>query len=143
MKTYLQFIAEAEQRLKFKKYIHGSDKESISSIKKTGPKPSPTGSEGPGHYATPDSDKARKYAAFVSKQRNSTPATVSYRVPAGRVSTTTDIPKGVTSQKKTTSQKPVVHNKRTGHVAMDPEYANKTMIRNPPPTIRASNKSKR
>jgi hypothetical protein len=53
------------------------------------------------------------------------------------VSTTTDIPKGVTSQKKTTPEKPVVHNKRTGHVAMDPEYANKKMIRNPSPTIRA------
>jgi hypothetical protein len=137
MKTFSQFIIEAEQRLSFKKYVHGSDKESIASIKKTGPKPSPKGSEGPGHYATPDAEKARKYASFVSKQRNSTPATVSYRVPTKRVSITTDIPKGVTSQKKTTSQKPVVHNKKTGHVAMDPEYANKTMIRNSSPTIRA------
>jgi hypothetical protein len=136
MKTFSQFITEAEQRLKFKKYVHGSDKESIASIKKIGPKPSSQGSEGPGHYATPDSKKAQKYAAFVSKQRNSTPATVSYRVPAGRVSTTTDIPRGVTSKNKTTSEKPVVHNKKTGHVAMDSEYANKTMIRNPSPTIK-------
>jgi len=136
MKTFSQFIVEAEKRLKFKKYVHGSDKESISSIKKMGPKPSPQGSEGPGHYATPDPKKAQKYAAFVSKQRNSTPATVSYRVPVGRVSTTTDIPRGVTSKKKTTSEKPVVHNQKTGHVAMDSKYANKTMIRNSSPTIK-------
>jgi len=143
MKTYSQFITEAQKRLKFKEYIHGSDEKSISSIKRTGPKPSSKGSEGPGHYATPDRKKARQYASFVSKQRNGKPATVSYKVPASRVAVTSNIPKGVTSQKKTTSEKPVVHNKVTGHVAMDSDYANKKMVRNPSPTIQASGKSKR
>lgn len=137
MKTYSQFIAEAQKRLTFRIFTHGSDKESISSIKKTGPKPSPAGSEGPAHYATPSSDKAGKYASLVSRQRNSTPATVSYRVPVNRIATTTNIPKGVTSKKKTTPENPVVHNTVTSHVAMEPEYANRTMIRNPPPTIKA------
>ena len=143
MKTYQQFLTEAQKKLEFKRYTHGSDERAISSIKKTGPKPSLKGSEGPGHYTTPDLSKALKYAQLVSKQRNSKPATVSYRVPANRILTTTDIPKGVTSQKKTTPEKPVVHNTRTGHVAIDPGFANKTMIRKPLPTIKASDKPKR
>jgi len=45
-------------------------------------------------------------------------------------------PKGLTSQRKTTSEKPVVQNTRTGHVAMDANYANKKMIRKTVPIIR-------
>lgn len=140
MITYNQFLEEAFKRtgkkIGFVRLHHGSDVESVKSIKKAGPRPSPQGSEGPGHYVTPDRKKAEKYAEFTSKQRKKQPAVVSYRVSKKKITKTSDIPKGLTSQQKTTKEKPVVQNVRTGHVAMDPEYADKRMIRKTQPVIR-------
>lgn len=136
MKTFSEFLDEATKRISLKTFHHGSDKDSVTSIKRTGPKPSPQGSEGPGHYVTPDRKKAAKYAEFTSKQRNKTPAVVSYRVSTQSIQKTSDIPKGLTSKPKTSAEKPVIQNTRTGHVAMDAEYANKRMIRNPQPVIK-------
>lgn len=143
-KTYSQFLDEALKRsgetISFKVLRHGSDKDSVESIKKTGPRPSPKGSEGPGHYVTPDKKKAEKYAEFTSKQRNKSPGIVSYRVSTKKIAKTDTIPKGLTDKKKTTAEKPVVQNTRTGHVVMDADYANKRMIRNPAPVIRRKRK---
>ena len=140
MITYQEFIAEAYKRtgktISFLELHHGSDEDSVKSIKKSGPRPSPKGSEGPGHYVTPDKKKAKKYAEFTSKSRKKKPAVVSYRVQKKKITKTDSIPKGLTSQKKTTSEKPVVQNTRTGHVAMDADYANKKMIRKTYPIIR-------
>jgi len=140
MKTYTEFLEEAfkrtGKRVRFSIMHHGSDKNSVNSIKKTGPRPSPTGSEGPGHYVTPHRKKASKYAEFTSRQRGEEPGVVSYRVPTSRINQVSDIPKGLTGKKKATRETPVVQNTRTGHVVMDPEYANRKMIRNPSPTIR-------
>jgi len=140
MITYREFIAEAYKRtgkkISFVRLHHGSDEDSVKSIKKSGPRPSPKGSEGPGHYVTPDKKKAEKYAEFTSKSRKKKPAVVSYRVQKKKITKTDTIPKGLTSQKKTTSEKPVVQNTRTGHVAMDADYANKKMIRKQEPVIR-------
>ena len=140
MKSYKEFVSEAFKRtgkkITFVRLHHGSDEDSVKSIKKSGPRPSPKGSEGPGHYVTPDKKKAEKYAEFTSKQRKKKPAVVSYRVPKDRITKTDTIPKGVTSQQKTSKDKPVVRNTRTGHVAMDPDYANKKMIRKTEPIIR-------
>jgi hypothetical protein len=136
MKTFSEFLEEATKRISLKTFHHGSDKDSVASIKNTGPKPSPQGSEGPGHYVTPDRKKAAKYAEFTSKQRNKKPAVVSYRVSTQSIQKTSDIPKGLTSKPKTSAEKPVVQNTRTGHVAMDANYANKRMIRNPQPIIK-------
>jgi len=140
MITYREFIAEAYKRtgkkISFVRLHHGSDEDSVKSIKKSGPRPSPKGSEGPGHYVTPDKNKAEKYAEFTSKSRKKKPAVVSYRVQKKKITKTDSIPKGLTSQKKTTSEKPVVQNTRTGHVAMDADYANKKMIRKTDPIIR-------
>lgn len=142
MKTYSQFIDEAFKRtgktISFKILHHGSDEDSVKSIKASGPRPSPKGSEGPGHYVTPDRKKAEKYAEFTSKQRKKKPAVVSYRVSPKSITKTDSIPKGLTSQQKTTKQKPVVQNTRTGHVAMDADYANSRMIRKQKPVIRRS-----
>ena len=138
--TFSQFLEEAfkrtGRRISFVRLHHGSDEDSVKSIKKTGPRPSPQGSEGPGHYVTPDRKKAEKYAEFTSKQRKKKPAVVSYRVQRKSITKTDTIPKGLTSQQRTTKEKPVVQNTRTGHVAMDSDYANRAMIRNPPPIIR-------
>ena len=136
MKTFSEFLDEATKIIRFKTLHHGSDKDSVASIKSTGPKPSPQGSEGPGHYVTPDRKKAEKYAEFTSKQRNKKPAVVSYRVSTQNIQKTSDIPKGLTSKPKTSVEKPVIQNTRTGHVAMNAEYANKRMIRNPQPVIK-------
>lgn len=144
MKTYNEFISEALKRtgkkIGFVRLHHGSDEDSVKSIKKSGPRPSPKGSEGPGHYVTPDKKKAQKYAEFTSKERKKKPAVVSYRVQKKKITTTDAIPKGLTSQKKTTSKKPVVQNTRTGHVAMDADYANKKMIRKQETIIRRKKK---
>lgn len=144
MKTYAEFVEEAfkrtGKRIGFKVLHHGSDKDSVESIKKSGPRPSQQGSEGPGHYVTPDRKKAEKYAEFTSKQRNKKPAVVSYRVSTKSIAKTDSIPKGLTSQQKTTREKPVVQNTRTGHVAMDAKYANSKMIRKPMPTIKKPKK---
>lgn len=136
MKTFSEFLDEATKRISLKTFHHGSDEKSVASIKSTGPKPSLQGSEGPGHYVTPDRKKAAKYAEFTSKQRNKKPAVVSYRVSTQSIQKTSDIPKGLTSKPKTSAEKPVIQNTRTGHVAMDAEYANKRMIRNPKPVIK-------
>ena len=77
MKTFTQFLEEAEQKLRFKLYHHGTDAPSATSIRKTGPRPSPQGSHGPGHYVTSDKTKADKYAKFKGAE----PGVVSYRVP--------------------------------------------------------------
>jgi hypothetical protein len=117
-------------------FYHGSDKDSVESIKKHGPKPSKEGSEGPGHYVTRDRKKAEKYAEFTSKQRGKTPAVVQYRVPDTKVQKVSDIPKGLTKQVKTTTTHPVIQNVRTGHAVIDPDVAKRTMITNPPPIIK-------
>jgi hypothetical protein len=133
MKTYNQFLSEALKRsgkiLKFNVYHHGSDKDSISGIRKTGPRPSAQGSEGPGHYVTPDRKKAEKYSQFTSKQRGKEPGVVSYRVTPKKVQKVDAIPKGLTAQPKTSKQHPVVHNTRTGHAVMDAEFAKRAMIK--------------
>lgn len=147
MKTFTQFLEEARRvtpirtgnkpnrRIGFVTLHHGTDEKSAESIKKTGPKPSPQGSEGPGHYVTPNRKKADKYAGFTSKSRGQKPGRVSYRVSTSSVERTSDIPKGLTDKPKTTKKKPVVQNTRTGHVVMEPEYANKKMIRGDRPPI--------
>jgi hypothetical protein len=147
MKTFTQFLEEARQftgirkggkpnrRIGFVTLHHGTDEKSAESIKKTGPRPSPKGSEGPGHYVTPIRKKADQYANIVSKERKQKPSRVSYRVSTSAVSRTSDIPKGLTDKRKTSKEKPVVQNTRTGHVAMDADYANKKMIRGDRPPI--------
>ena len=136
MRTFSEFLEEATRRISLKTFHHGSDVDSVASIKSTGPRSSPQGSEGPGHYVTPDSKKAIQYSKFTSQQRGKKPAVVSYKVPTTSIQKTSDIPKGLTSKPKTSAEKPVVQNTRTGHVAMDAAYANKRMIRNPQPIIR-------
>lgn len=144
MITYKQFLEEALKRsgktIEFIRLHHGSDKESIESIKKSGPKASKEGSEGPGHYVTPSRKKAEKYAEIVSTQRNKEPGVVSYRVQRKSINTTSEIPKKIHQNKKTTKEKPVIKNTKTGHAAMDPDYASRTMIRNPSPIIRRKKK---
>lgn len=136
MKTFTQFLEEAEHRLRFKLYHHGTDTPSAASIRRTGPRPSPQGSQGPGHYVTSDITKARKYARFKGEN----PAVVSYRVPKKRVQTTAEIPKKLTDRPQTTPEKPVVQNVRTGHSVMDPKHAERTMIRKVTPVIRRKSK---
>ena len=60
--------------------------------------------------------------------------------PKKKITNTENIPKGLTATRKTTDEKPIVRNRRTGHVVIDPEYANRKMIRNPQPIIRPSKK---
>lgn len=143
MRTFQEFLEEARKtRIKFVTMHHGTDVDSASSIKKSGPKPSPSGSEGPGHYVTPDPKKAEHYSRFTSKQRGKEPGVVSYRFSPTVIQKTSDIPKGLTNKPKTTKEKPVVQNTRTGHVVMDPEYANRRMVRNPKPILRIRRKKK-
>lgn len=64
MKTYSEFIAEAnKRRIRFISLHHGSDVDSIESIKKSGPRASTKGSQGPGHYVTTD-EKSKTVCSF-------------------------------------------------------------------------------
>ena len=139
MKTYSEFLEEAFQRtgkrIGFVNLHHGSDEDSVSSIKQTGPRPSTQGSQGPGHYVTTDKGKATKYAEFTSKGRGKKPAVVSYRVPSTKVQKTSEIPKKLTDKPQTSRQTPVVRNVRTGHSVIDPEYAKGKIVHNPKPVI--------
>jgi hypothetical protein len=140
MKTYQEFITEALQRSKqikkFNIFHHGSTDSAIRGIRASGPKPSKEGSEGPGHYVTPSKEKAEKYSIFTAKQRGDRPKTISYRVSPQRIQRVDTIPKGLTSDVRTTPEKPVVHNVRTGHAVMDPEFAKRAMIKPQPGVIR-------
>jgi hypothetical protein len=142
MKSYSEFITEARSRLAFTRLHHGSDSDSIESIRKSGPKSSKEGSQGPGHYVTPDAQKARKYAEFTSQQRGKKPSVVSYRVPSDRISRVDSIPKKLTTEPQVSSKKPVVHNTRTGHAVIDTDYAKGRMIASSP-TVRAKGKERR
>lgn len=146
MKSYQEFINEAFQRtgkkITFVRLHHGSDEESIKSIKKSGPKESSKGSQGPGHYVTTDSGKAKKYAEFTSKNRNKKPGVVSYLVSKKSIRQTSEIPKGLTDKRQTDKDHPVVQNTKTGHSVIDAEYANRKMIRNPQPIIRKPKRSR-
>lgn len=142
MKTYKEFITEARKRIKFNIFHHGSDRDSIQGIRSSGPRPSDKGSEGPGHYVTPDRKKAEKYSQFTSKQRGKDPGVVSYSVSPDKIMRVDSIPKGLTNQIKTTDKHPVVYNTRTGHAVMNPEYAQRTMIKPKPGVIRRKRDSK-
>jgi hypothetical protein len=134
-KTFREFLEEsAKRRLSFTKLHHGSDSDSIQSIRKSGPKSSKEGSQGPGHYVTPNVSKSRKYAEFTSRQRGKKPSVVSYRVPTSKITKVDDIPKKLTKEPQVSSEKPVVHNTRTGHAVIDSDYA-KNKIITPKPVI--------
>jgi len=129
-KTLREFLEEsARRRLSFTRFHHGSDSDSIKSIQKSGPKSSREGSQGPGHYVTPDQSKARKYAEFTSKQRGKKPAVVSYRVSSDKITKVDDIPKKLSTEPQVSSKKPVVHNTRTGHAVVDSDYAKGKIIK--------------
>lgn len=128
-KTFREFLEEsAKRRLSFTKLHHGSDSDSIQSIRKSGPKSSKEGSQGPGHYVTPDASKSRKYAEFTSKQRGKKPSVVSYRVPSHKITKVDAIPKKLTKEPQVSSKTPVVHNTRTGHAVIDSDYAKNKII---------------
>lgn len=141
MKTYTQFIAEARQRIALTRLHHGSDRASIESIRRSGPKSSKEGSQGPGHYVTPDETKARKYAEFTSKQRGKEPSVVSYLVPSNRITRVDTIPRKLTKEPQVSITTPIIHNTRTGHAVIDTNYAKNRIVK-PSSIIRAKNKKK-
>jgi hypothetical protein len=133
MKTFDQFIEEsARRRLSFARLYHGTDGDSAKSIRMSGPKSSKEGSQGPGHYVTPDSVKARKYAEFTSKQRGKKPSVVSYRVPPPKITRVDDIPKKLTTEPQVSSTTPVIYNTKTGHAVIDSDYAKTKIIQQKP-----------
>ena len=142
MKTYSQFIEEAEKRLKFTRFTRGTTKTRDNESKKTG-KLSRTsfGTLGPGHYVTHSKKKAEKYAEINAKQRNDKPAVVHYRVPSKKVHDVDGIPKGTTTKNPETPKgKTVIRNKRSGHSVIT-QNAEKYRIKNPEPVIRRKRKS--
>lgn len=141
MKTYSQFIAEAEKRIKFTRFTRGTTKTRDNESKKTG-KLSKTsfGTLGPGHYVTHDRKKASKYAEINAKQRNDKPAVVHYRVPSKKVHDVRGIPRGTTTKNpETPNGKTVIRNKQSGHSVIT-QNAEKYRIKNPQPIIRRKRK---
>lgn len=141
MKSYLEFLNEAEKRIKFTRFTRGTTKSRDDESKKTG-KLSKTsfGTLGPGHYVTHNRKKAEKYAEINSKQRKDNPAVVHYKVPSHRVHDVDGIPRGTTTENpKTPKGKTVIRNKRSGHSVIT-QNAEKYRIKNPASIIRVKSK---
>lgn len=142
MKTYSQFITEAEKRLKVTRFYRGTTKTRDAEAKKNGTvSVSPSGTEGEGHYATHSIKTARKYATSNAKHRKDKPAITQFLVPSKRIHDVDGIPKGVTTKNPETPKgKTVIRNKRSGHSVIT-QNAEKYRIKNPEPVIRRKVKS--
>lgn len=138
---YLDFIAEAQKRIKMINFSRGTTKSRTDQSNKTGKMSSTDfGTLGPGHYVTHDEKKARKYAEINAKQRKDNPSVVRYKVPKQSVHDVSGIPKGTTKKNPETPKgTKVIRNKVSGHsVILNPDDAKK--YRTNTPTIRRKKK---
>lgn len=124
-------IEEALRRsgktIEFQRFYHGTTVPTADRFKKK-VKGSLEGSIGAGHYLTPDSKKAKKYADFKGKERQQTPSVLAYRVPKKKVEKIDEIPKKLTRDQRVSGGK-VIQNIRTGHAVIKPEDADRMMVR--------------
>jgi len=142
MKTFQEFIAEAK-RLKLHTLHHGTSPEGKKSIQKTGLKKSIDGAYGPGVYSSSNRRISNVHGD----------STITMKVPAKKVKTK-DVESGTDALDKDNS---VVRIPNAGtitsayrnlkgkkdFVVLDQDVANKHIVKNPQPTMRASNKSRR
>jgi len=142
MKTFQEFIAEAK-RLKLYTLHHGTSPEVKKSIQKSGFKNSPDGAYGPGVYSS-----TNRRISNVSGD-----STITMRVPAKKVKTK-DVKSGTDVLDKDNSAVRVPNaGTRTSayrnlkgeknFVVLDKDVANRHTVKNPQPTMRASDKSRR
>jgi hypothetical protein len=142
MKTYSQFIAEAEKQLKYYTLYHGTSPEGKKSIQNTGLKKSPDGAYGSGVYSSTNRRISNVHGD----------STITMKVPAKKINTK-DVKSGTDALDKDNS---VVRIPNAGtrtsayrnlkgkkdFVVLDQDVANKHIVKNPSPTVK-SGKEKR
>jgi hypothetical protein len=88
MKTYAEFIVEAQKKLKFLNAYRGDPKEVSSSIKKNkNARPSEYGVYGPGVYASSDKNVARSYSSDYGNKKHSDVGVTRSRIPSKKITT--------------------------------------------------------
>ena len=144
MKTFQEFIAEAApKRLKYYTLHHGTSPEGKKSIQKSGFKNSPDGAYGPGVYSS-----TNRRISNVSGD-----STITMRVPAKKVKTK-DVKSGtdVLDKDSNAVRVPKAGTRTSAYknlkgaknfVVLDKDVANKHIVKNPQPTMRAFGKSRR
>jgi hypothetical protein len=161
MKTFSQFIAEAEKRLKSYTVYSGRSPEDAESIKKTGKFSNPAGL---GVFGSTNKNVARTYArAGKSPPESGDKNVVQMRVPKSHVTTTEpgykgrDQSVGIIKNNPNTKAVRIPNTAQSGelktpsgkrdskgdHVVMNPDYASSRIVSLPSPTMRAKDKKKR
>jgi len=115
MKTYLQFITEAEQRLKMVRLKHGTSQSAAKDIKKSGFKSDEV------HAAT-----HTKTAIGFGKRYDENPSVVTMLVPKKSIKNQPE--KGARAVKTQGQRGTDSRGIRHYSVAMDPEYASKKIV---------------
>ena len=119
MRTYKEFISEAEKRIKMVRLHHGTSPESADKIKKSGF----TGGEHGEVHTSTNPKTARGFGARYSKK----PRTVTMLVPAKSIK---NKPEKGSKAIKTDGQRHTDNfGRRHYSVAMDPEYASKRIVK--------------
>jgi len=119
MKSYKEFITEAEKRIKMVRIHHGTSPESADNIKKSG---FTGGREGEVHASTNP-----KTARGFGKRYTDKPKNVSMLVPAKSIKKEPE--KGAKAVKTKGQRHTDDFGRRHYSVAMDPEYATKRIVK--------------
>ena len=119
MKSYKEFITEAEKRIKMVRLHHGTSPESADKIKKSGF----TGGEHGEVYTSTNPKTARGFGARYSDK----PRTVTMLVPAKSIKSKPE--KGSKAIKTDGQRHTDNFGRRHYSVAMDPEYASKRIVK--------------
>jgi hypothetical protein len=115
MKTYSEFIIEAEQRLKMVRLKHGTSRDAAEKIKKSGFK-------GDEVHAATHSDTARGFG----KRYDEKPTTITMLVPKKSIKNQPE--KGAKAVKTQGQRGTDALGRKHYSVAMNPEYASKRII---------------
>ena len=119
MKSYKEFITEAEKRIKMVRLHHGTSPEAADKIKKSG---FTGGSEGEVHTST-NPKTARSFGSRYSNK----PKNVSMLVPAKSIKKEPE--KGAKAVKTKGQRHTDDFGRRHYSVAMDPKYASKKIVK--------------
>jgi len=172
MKTYQEFLTEAQKRISQYTVYHGRSVEGAKRTRESGEfrEPRSAGASGHGIYGSTNKNVARTYSrASGTKPDQGDMGVIQMRVPKSHITTTKPGYEGRTQSFNIIRNNPETkavripntaqpeelkppkkyltgigkRDKEGDHVVLNPQYASSKIVKNPPPTIKASDKSKR